>query len=238
MKKKNVSVLTIVAFIIVVMVFAYAAVGEAPPKPIKITIDPAKTALVLLHWQNDIASSGGKFAGNIPERLAAARNIEHTQAALKASREKGILIIYINASHRPGYPELPSKAAPLMEHVKQSGALIRGTWGAEIIDQLKPLGNEIVVLNYSTSGFCNTDLDVILRSKGITDLVLTGLATNFVVESTTRDAVNRGYFVYILADCCNSPNDHIHNWALKNILPAFAIISNSKDYIDALRENK
>jgi nicotinamidase-related amidase len=200
-----------------------------------ITIDPAKTALLMLHWQNDIAAPGGKIASDMLKRLAAAHTIEHTQAVLKATRGKGMLVIFVNAGHRPGYPEMAAKPHPLAVHLVEAGVLIRGTWGAEVIDQLKPLDNEIVVYNYSSSGFCNTELDLILRNKGITDLVLTGLATNWIVESTARDGANRGYFIYTLKDCCLSINDEMHNWTLTNILPLLGVVLDSKAYITALQ---
>ena len=66
----------------------------------KIIIDSNRTALLILHWQNDIAAPGGKVAGDMPERLVAAHTIEHTQAALKATRDKGMLVIFVNAGHR------------------------------------------------------------------------------------------------------------------------------------------
>jgi len=201
----------------------------------KITIDPAKTALLLLHWQNELAARGGKGAGDMLERLSVSHTIEHTQAVLKTSREKGILVIYVNGSHRPGYPEIAAKPFPMASHLVESGVLIRGTWGAEVIDQLKPRSDEIVIYNYSTSGFCYTELDLILRNKGITDLVLSGLATNWVVESTARDGANRGYFLYTLKDCCNSLNDELHNWTLTNILPSFGVVLDSEAYITALQ---
>lgn len=201
----------------------------------EITIDPAKTALLLLHWQNDIAARGSKAAGDMPERLAAAHTIEHTQAVLKATREKGMLVIYVNGSHRPGYPEIAAKPFPIASHLVEAGVLVRGTWGAEVIDQLKPRADEIVIYNYSTSGFCYTELDIILRNKGITDIVLTGLATNWVVESTARDGANRGYFIYILKDCCNSSSDEMHNWTLMNILPSLSVVLDSETYIAALQ---
>lgn len=202
-----------------------------------ITINPANTALLLIHWQNDIASPGGKVAGNIPERLAAAHTIEHAQTVLKATREKGMPIIFINGSHRPSYPELPARPTPLMTHFTETGAAIRGTWGADVIEQLKPLDNEIVIDNSSTSGFCYTELDIILRNKGITDLVITGFATNWAVESTARDGANRGYFIYILKDCCNSLTDEMHNWTLTNILPVLGIVFDSNAYIEALQDH-
>jgi ureidoacrylate peracid hydrolase len=201
-----------------------------------VTIDLAKTALLLIHWQNDIAAPGGKIAGNIPERLAAAHTIEHTQTILKASREKGMLVVFISGSHRPGYPEAPAGPSPLMTHLIEAGSVIRGTWGAEIIDQLKPLAGEIFIDNSSTSGFYSTELDVILRNKGITNLVLSGFATNWAVESTARDGANRGYFIYTLKDCCNSLSDEMHNWTLTNIFPVLGIVLDSKAYIAAMQE--
>lgn len=199
-----------------------------------LTIDPTKTALLLIHWQNDIASPGYKHAGNNPERLAAAHTIEHTQAVLKASRKNGVLIVYVNASHRPGYPEVPTSPAPIFRNVAASGAHIRGSQGAEVIEQLKPRDDEIVVYNYSPSAFYYTELDLILRNKGITDLVLSGLATNWAVETTARDGACQGYFIYTLKDCCNSLSDEMHNWALTNILPRLGSVIDSKTYIAAL----
>ena len=200
-----------------------------------LTIDPAKTALLLIHWQKDVAAPGFKHASNHPERLAEAHTIEHTQAVLKASREKGVLVIYVNASHRLGYPEVPTIPAPIFKNIAAHGAHIRGTVGNEVIDQIKPRDDEIVVYNYSPDGFCYTDLDLILRNKGITDLVLSGLSTNWAVETTAREGACRGYFIYTLKDCCNSSSDEMHNWALTNILPRLGAVIDSEAYINALR---
>jgi nicotinamidase-related amidase len=202
-----------------------------------VTIEPARTALLLLHWQNDIVVSGYKHAGNNPERLAAAHTIEHTQAVLKASREKGILVVYVNAAHRPGYPEVPASPAPIFKNVAANKAHIRGTKGVEVIDQLKPLDDEIIVYNYNPSSFYYTELDIILRNKGITHLVLSGIATNWVVETTARDGACMGYFIITLKDCCNSSTDEMHNWPLVNILPRLGAVIDSNAYIAALRSN-
>jgi nicotinamidase-related amidase len=198
-------------------------------------IEPAKTALLLLHWQKDIAKPEFEHSRNMPERLAAANTIEHTMEVLQASREKGILVVYVNANHRPGFPELPAKRAPMFMNVASSGAHIRGSRGAEVIDELKPLENEIIVDNYNPSGFCYTDLDLILRNRGIIDLVLSGLSTNWVVETTARHGACLGYFIYTLSDCCNSSSDEMHNWPLANILPRLGAVIDSTAYIDALK---
>ena len=198
-------------------------------------IDPLKTALLLLHWQKDIATPEFKHSRNMPERLATAHTIEHTQAVLKASRDNGILVVYVNAAHRPGYPELPANRAPIFQNVAVGGAHIRGSRDAEVIDQLEPIDNEIIILNYNPSGFCYTDLDLILRNKGITDLVLSGLSTNWVVETTARHGACLGYFIYSLEDCCNSHSDEMHNWSMKNILPRLGAVIDSAAYIAALK---
>ena len=237
-KKSGIVFVVIVSFIMVVTAISFSAQAEEPAKPEKLTIDPAKTAFLLLHWQNDLANPKGKFSGKLPELIAAAHNIENTQAALKASRDNKVFVIYVIASHRPGYPELPPDVSGIAAHAKKAQAFLRGSWGAEIIDQLKPLELEPVVFNYSPGGFAYDDLDLLLRNRGIKNLVLTGLVTNFVVESTTREAFNRCYNVCILEDCCNSFSPEMHNWAIKNILPGFATISNSKAYIEALGVSK
>jgi nicotinamidase-related amidase len=205
------------------------------PLLLAVNLKAKNWVLLCSRKQNDIATPRGKITGDMPEQLAAAHTIENTQAVLRASRQKGVLVVHAPAGHRPGYPELPAKLWPLSNLLTKTGALVRGTWGAEIIDQLKPLDDEIVVYNYSTSAFSHTELDIILRNKGISELVLSGLVTNWVVESTARDAVNRGYFVYILHDCCASHSDEMHNWTLTNILSNIGGVVDSKTYIAALQ---
>ena len=199
-----------------------------------IIINPPNTALLLLHWQNDLVMPSGKLSRDMPQRLAADHTIEHVQAALKVSREKDILVVYVNASHRSGYPEVTPKPSSLTDGITQVGGLMRGSWGAEVIDQLKPMAEDIIIYNYSSSAFAYTELDLILRNKGITNLVLTGLVTNWVVESTARDATNRGYNIYTLSDCCQGVNEEMHKWSLVNILSAIGSVIDSKSYIASL----
>jgi nicotinamidase-related amidase len=199
------------------------------------TIDPVKTALLMLHWQKDVADPASRIAGDLPQRLKAAHIVENTHAVLKASREKGVVVIYVNANHRPGYPEMGPRRFPMADHLFEAGVLVKGTWGAEVIEPLEPAAGDIIVDNYSSSGFCYTDLDLILHNKGVTDLVLSGIATNWVVESTARDGANHGYFVYTLKDCCAGPSDEMHDWTLTNILPSLGAVLSAADYIAALR---
>jgi len=197
-------------------------------------IDPKTSALLVLHWQNELVKPAGLVDSPLPGMIASAGTIQRVQAALQASRDKGVLLVYVNASHRQGYPEVPPVPAPLAAGLVKSGAFLRGSWGARVIDELAPLEDEIEISNYSTSAFIYTELDLILRNRGVKTVVLTGLATNWIVESTARDAFNRGYAVWILSDCCHSPSQEAHDHSVRNIFPMLGTVCRAEEYVGAL----
>jgi len=197
-------------------------------------IDPRTSALLILHWQNELVKPGGLVSTPLPGIIAASGTIHRLRDALQASRDRGVLVAYVNASHRKGYPEVPRIPAPLAAGLVQSNAFIRGTWGAQVIDELAPMEDEIEIANFSTSAFIYNELDLILRNRGITTVVLAGLATNWVVESTARDACNRGYAVWTLADCCHGSSAEAHDYCVKNTLPMLGVVCTAHDYIEAL----
>jgi nicotinamidase-related amidase len=203
-----------------------------------LVLDPGKTALLLIHWQKEIASPEGRNAQDIPERLRQMGILERTQAVLDATRKRGILVVYINGVHAPGYPELGARTVPLAAMLIRRGAMQKGTWGVEVIDELKPLDGDIVIDNYSSSGFCATPLDLILRNHGVTNLVISGIATHVAVESTTRDAFNMGYTVHVLEDCCTSTTQEIHEWSIRNTLSFFGFVTNAGSYIAAISKDR
>jgi nicotinamidase-related amidase len=201
-------------------------------------LDPRRTALLLLHWQNELVKPEGAISDPLCGILAAAGTVHHMQAALRASRSRGVFVVYVNVGHRPGYPEIGPDPAPLAAGLIKAQAFIRGTWGAEVIEELESLPDEIEIVNYSTSAFIYTELDLLLRNRGITTVVLTGLATNWVVESTARDANNRGYAVWTLSDCCNSSSQEAHAYCLTQTLPMLGVVCDSTAYTEALNETE
>jgi nicotinamidase-related amidase len=205
---------------------------------VALNLDPRKTALLLLHWQNELAKPEGAISDPLCGILAAAGTVNHVQAALTASRSQGVFVVYVNVGHRPGYPEMGPHPAPLAAGLIRAQAFIRGTWGAEVIEELAPLSDEIEIVNYSTSAFIYTELDLLLRNRGITTVVLTGLATNWVVESTARDANNRGYAVWTLSDCCNSSSPEAHAYCLAQTLPMLGVVCDSTTYVETLNETE
>jgi nicotinamidase-related amidase len=197
-------------------------------------MDPRTCALLVLHWQNELVKPGGAVSIPLSGILAEAGTLERMQLALQASREQGVLVVYVNASHRKGYPEVPPNAAPLAAGLVKTNAFLRGTWGAQVVEELEPQEDEIEIANYSTSAFTYTELDLILRNRAIRTVVLAGLATQWIVESTARDAFNRGYSVWTLADCCNSPDRQAHDYCVKNTLPMLGVVCRAADYVKAI----
>lgn len=196
-----------------------------------------ESTLLILHYVNSLLKPEGKFAfSGLPLQAQKHKCIENTAAALKVSRDADMLIIYVTLGYRPGYPEMGEKTFPMLDACRKAGAFIRNTWDAEVVDELKPLPSEVRVINYNTSAFSHTELDLILRARGIRSLFLAGQVTTNVVESTTRYGVELGYDVTILEDCCTSFTDEMHDFAIAHVLPQYANICRSADFVAALRK--
>jgi ureidoacrylate peracid hydrolase len=188
-------------------------------KPGPIAIDPSSAAVIVVDMQNDFGSKGGMFDRvGIPLegfRRAAAS----TKRVLAAARERGLTIVYLKMGFRPdlsdlGAEESPSRVRHLAYGVGQpittpegieSRILIRDTWGTEIIDDLAPQAEDIVIYKHRYSGFYETELDRTLKLAGIRQLIFTGCTTSVCVESTLRDAYFRDYQPVLLTDCIDEP---------------------------------
>ena len=156
-----------------------------------------------------------------------------TAKLLDAESQSGVKVIYVAVKFRSGYPERPANGG-LFEALVGANALEEGTWGAEIHDAVTPQDGEPLVAKRGVSAFYGSDLAAILANGGIDTLLLTGVATNFVVEGTAREATDRGYNVVIVGDCCASMSQEAHDAALTTALPFLATISNSDEITAAL----
>ena len=196
------------------------------------SINTSKSALLIMHYQNGLVRPEGIFAfSGTPAQVEKHNCLEKTAAVLTASREAGVTVIYVNIAYRPGFPELKKPTYPLIESIQERGAFLRGSWDADVPDELKPEPSDIIVINFDSSAFSHTDLDCILRAKDIKQLFLAGIATNWIVESTTRYGAELGYDITVLEDCCQGFTDELHEFAITQTLPFYAVIMKSPDFI-------
>jgi nicotinamidase-related amidase len=191
--------------------------------------------LLVLHYQNGLVRHEGVFAfSGTAEQVEKHKCLEKTAAVLEAGRAAGMLVIYVNIAYRPGFPELKKPTYPLIESIQERNAFLRGSWDAEVPEELEPQPSDIIVINFDSSAFSHTDLDCILRANDIKQLFIAGVATNWVVESTTRYGAELGYDMHVLEDCCQAFSDELHAFAIEQTLPFYATIMQSSDFLAAL----
>src|SRR5436305_9068935 len=137
------------------------------------TTNPSTSALLVLHYQNGLVRHEGVFAfSGSAAQVEKHGCLEKTAGVLAAARAAGIPVIYVNIEFRPGFPELKKPTYPLIESIQERNAFLRGSWDAAVPDELKPQEQDIIVINFDSSAFSHTDLDGILRAKGVKSLYL------------------------------------------------------------------
>lgn len=186
-------------------------------------IDPKKTALVLIEFQNDFTTEGGVFHEAVKAVMEANHMLENTLETVREARKAGIQILHVPISFTDDYRELTGSPYGILKGVVDSGAFRKNTWGVEIMDPLRPQQADIVVEGKrGLCAFASTNLDFILRSRGLTTIALAGFLTNCCVESTMRNAYENGYQVITLTDCCATLSEEEHRNALGKDFPMFS----------------
>ncbi|MET7397124.1 cysteine hydrolase [Dactylosporangium sp. NPDC005572] len=185
--------------------------------------DPAKTAIVLIEYQNDFVSAGGAFHAAVQPVMEKTGMLANTRTAIAAARAAGVTIIHAPITFAPGYNEITSHPYGILKGVVDGNAFVKGEWGAEIADELAPQPGDIVVEGKrGLDTFASTNLDFILRSKGITTIAIGGFLTNCCVESTMRTGYEHGYQVITLQDCMAATSAEEHDNAIRYDFPMFS----------------
>jgi nicotinamidase-related amidase len=179
--------------------------------------DPRRTALLALHYQNDVVHPEGRI------RLGLAQDDARREAVLSAAerliggaRPVGVPVVHVRVAFRPDFADV-IRNGPIWENVVRIGAVAEGSWGAAFHDRLCPLPDEHVVRHGRINAFFGSPLEEILRLFDAESLVLAGVATNSVVEHTARHAADMGYRVTVAADACAASRRDLHQAALDNI---------------------
>jgi biuret amidohydrolase len=174
-------------------------------------------ALLALHYQNDICHRDGLIPFSLDRSTGAAANFLSTsRRALDEARRAGWTIAHIHIAFAPDYSDLLRNCGLFLK-TETLGALKRGSWGAAAYAGFEAAADEIVVMTNCNSGFRRTDLEAVLNERGVSRVNVMGLATQFSVEHTVRDAADIGYRVRLLADCCASGDMEAHRASLRTL---------------------
>ena len=196
-----------------------SSVLTVPAAPAELSLDPARTAVIVVDMQNDFGSPGGMFEAAGIDISAIRATIPPTRAVLEAARAAGMTVVYLRMAMRPdlsdsGGTESPhwikhrplrAGEASVAPDGREGRVLVDGTWNTEIVPELPPGPDDLIVRKHRYSGFFGTDLHDLLQARGIGTLVFTGCTTSVCVESTLRDAMFRDYRCLLLEDCCAEP---------------------------------
>ncbi|AXT86350.1 isochorismatase [Aeromicrobium sp. A1-2] len=198
-------------------------------------LDPAKTAVVLIEYQNEFASEGGVLHGAVAPVMDKTGMLANTVAFVDSARAAGATIMHAPITFSAGYNELTRHPYGILKGVVDGNAFVKGSWGAAIIDDLTPAETDIVIEGKrGLDTFASTNLDFILRSKGIETIVLAGFLTNCCVESTMRSGYEAGFRVITLTDCLAGTSQEEHDNAITFDYPMFSHPMESQDVLAAL----
>lgn len=188
-----------------------------------LTINPATTALVLIEFQNEFTSPGGVLHDAVAEVMDSTGMLGNTTALVDKARKAGVTIMHAPITFAPGYGELTRHPYGILKGVVDGNAFVKGTWGAAIVDDLTPAAGDILIEGKrGLDTFASTNLDFILRSKGIDTIILAGFLTNCCVESTMRSGYENGYRVITLTDCTAATSTAEHQNAIAFDYPMFS----------------
>jgi ureidoacrylate peracid hydrolase len=186
-------------------------------------MDPEKTALVLIEYQNDFTSEGGTLHRAVRPVMESTNMLANTVETVAKARELGTTIVYAPITFTDDYHELSPNPYGILKGVVDSKSFRKGTWGAEMVDVLKPYPQDIVVEGKrGLCGFASTNLDFVLRSRGITNIALGGFLTNCCVESTMRTGYEKGYNVVTLTDCTATVSEAEQRLSIEKNYPMFS----------------
>jgi ureidoacrylate peracid hydrolase len=212
---------------------------QAEPGPIEIDLE--RTAVMVIDMQNAFVSKGGMFDLSGKDMDYIAQTIEPNRNIIEAAREKGVKVVYavhrITADMKEIGPMSRFSMTP--ERMKnpevRNGWIMEGTWGTEIIEELRPREDEMVIVKRRFGAFSGTELDMMLRTFDIRYLIFTGVATNICVETSLREASQLQYLPILVSDACAASDPSRQQSSIDNIKEIFGWVTTSDIILEALK---
>jgi len=199
-----------------------------------LTLDPSRCALLIQDMQNDVMMEGGAWAeSGAPEHAKEQNVVENVKRLADTCRSKGIPVLHVWYIVEEGAPGLKLNAG-LFQGVKETGGLVRGSWGAAPAEGLEPEEGDFVVEKMRMNAWEGTRLESLLKGLGRDTVIVTGAWTNMSVEHTARTGADKGYYMIVPEDGCSTMNADWHNASINFALQNVSTVTNCAAVTEAL----
>ncbi|KXA97212.1 hypothetical protein AKJ37_03435 [candidate division MSBL1 archaeon SCGC-AAA259I09] len=195
----------------------------------------ASTAVLLVGFQNEFCSEGGAFHDIVKGEIESSGAVKNAADLVEQGRERGVKILHVPMQFSENFREIPPDRTGMLGDIRKANAFVMGTDRADIVEELGPEPNDVVISGKSTiAAFKSTNLDHVLRNFGIKNLALAGLLTDVSVESTARAAYDLGYRVVLLRDCTATRSKEAHLASERVIESSFGRVMSHREFLNNL----